>query len=162
MKVFVKYSQFRKWSVPNKIGYIASFVTILSFVIGVMSFLFSVLFNQGVKNDNPLKPNSIPDSSNIIINIPHVNQLKQQYKKYYRITLVLPSHLNKSIIYVDKKPAQVVEDYLTFKVIKIEAKEGMTLITIKNRILFNGFQKDTTICEKQLFIKGNITITPCE
>lgn len=73
-------------------------------------------------------------------------------KKYHRITLQIPSELANAEITVDGKPADIVEEGLTFVVLRMEERTSGQKIVLKNEL---------RTCTTSVQVDSDKSIRPC-
>lgn len=71
----------------------------------------------------------------------------------YEVKLVIPSSMNQAKLFVDDRPAVILESTLTVIRILVEQKTQPTRILLR---------KGEKTCEQTLLINKNIELTPCE
>jgi len=71
----------------------------------------------------------------------------------YEVKLVIPSSMNQAKLFVDDRPAVILESTLTVIRILVEQKNQPTRILLR---------KGEKTCEQTLLINRNVELTPCE
>ena len=117
----------------NTKSFFLKITVICCFALSVIFFITSQYKRQNYpKNEinNDTISNSKTNDTSSFKN--QDSSLQKQTKIEYLVTLIVNSNMQNAVILIDNKPAIIVQDNLTVKIVKVQQKEGIYHFVVKN------------------------------